>query len=83
MKSLQETQRPKSSAMASSSIDTNMLKFINEKNSAARPQGKRCHPKQLFGVSVESPECFKGKNTLTADYGYSYKMDQNPEKQKY
>ena len=83
MKALGETQRPKSSAMTSSLIDTNMLKFINEKNSVVRPQGKRCHPKQLFGVSAESPECFKGKNTLTAKYGYCYKMDENPEKQKY
>ena len=57
---------------------TTLLKFVNEKASCRRPEGKKCHPKQLFGVSSESPNHFQRKNTLIADYGYRYKQDDNP-----
>lgn len=32
-----------------------ILKFINEKNSYQKPEGKKCNPYRQFGISSDAP----------------------------
>ena len=48
-----------------------LLHFLDDKQSL-QLHGKKCHPQQLFGVSVESPDFFRHENTLTAEHGYCF-----------
>ena len=59
------------------------MKFVNESNSKIKQQGIRCFPQQSYGVSSESPDYFKNKNTLIADFGYQYTLDDHKQKDKF
>ena len=48
---------------------------MNDKNTKLKPEGVKCFPSQVFGVSKESPDQFKTKNTLITDSGYCFDHD--------
>ena len=74
MTDTEKLHRSKSAIDSTQHRETDLLKFVTEKASAKKVEGRRCQPKQLFGVSRESPDHFKTKTTLIADYGYCYTM---------
>lgn len=78
-----ESSAPKSALSSQSYRETDMLKFVNERNSARRPEGKKCNPKQMFGVSIDAPDNFKVGHVLKPDFNYTYKMDDSPESKRF